>query len=155
MSALAAERNCPIVLMHSRLNPKTMQARPFYIDVVTEVKNELKERADFFSNAGVQKENIILDPGFGFAKRFEDNITLLQNLSALRDLGYPVLIGSSRKAFIGKILGDKGPQERIYGSLATLAAGFDAGAKIFRVHDVGPSRDFLKAYSAIAGQPDK
>jgi dihydropteroate synthase len=150
MATLAAERNCPIVLMHSRHDPKTMQAQPFYHDVVSEVKNELKERADYFRSAGVQKENIILDPGIGFAKRFEDNITLLQNLSALHELGYPLLLGTSRKAFIGKILGDKPPHERLSGSLATLAIAFTAGVKIFRVHDVGPSRDFLRVYSAIA-----
>ncbi|MDD5673935.1 MAG: dihydropteroate synthase [Chitinivibrionales bacterium] len=151
MAALAASRGAPVVLMHSRKTPATMQTEVYYADVVAEVKTELRERIDYFLSAGVKQENIILDPGIGFAKRYEDNIALLQNLGALAGLGYHLLIGTSRKAFIGQILG-KPASERLFGSLATLAVALDSGAKIFRVHDVGASNDFLKVYAAMRGK---
>jgi dihydropteroate synthase len=148
MPRLAAERACTVVLMHSRETPATMQSSPPYGDVVAEVKKELLERAGAFAAAGVRRENIILDPGIGFAKRLEDNLRLLQRLDELVALGYPVCVGASRKSFVGAVTG-RGTEERLYGSLAAAAAARHRGARLFRVHDVKETLDVLKVLDAI------
>lgn len=148
MKDVVAGAGCHIVLMHSRGKPETMQKNVCYSDVVYEVKRELQVSIDSFLDAGVAKENIILDPGFGFAKKTDDNIALLKGLSVITEMGYTVLVGTSRKSFVGEITG-RNPGERLSGSLATVASAYIRGARIFRVHDVGVSVDMLKVLSVI------
>ncbi len=148
MPHLAAQRACPVVLMHSRNTPKHMQQHPHYGDVVEEVRKELSTSIELFTRCGVNRQNIIIDPGIGFAKRLEDNIALLKNLPALAALGFPILVGASRKSFIAAIT-SRAPHERLAGSLAGAGAAFAGGAKLFRVHDVKETVDFLKVLSAI------
>ena len=148
MPMVAAERKCPVVLMHSRESPLTMQNNPIYGDVVAEVKHELLQCAENFLRAGVSAGDIILDPGIGFAKRFEDNRALLVHIDELLAAGYPVCLGTSRKSFIGRLTG-KEPDGRLYGSLASIAPAFRAGVKIFRVHDVEETVQFLSVLHAL------
>lgn len=142
MFPLAAEAKIPICLMHMRGEPRTMQNNPRYDDTIGEVKVFLQERIAAAVEAGIHKENIIVDPGFGFGKRLEDNIVLLKNLEHLNDLGCPILIGTSRKSFIGYLSGAD-VQERLPGSLASIVVPLQKGATIFRVHDVAPTKQFL------------
>jgi dihydropteroate synthase len=148
MSGVAARNRCPVILMHSRETPATMQKLPFYGDVVAEVKHELRERIAAFTAAGVKKEDIVVDPGIGFAKRVEDNLDLLNRLGDIALLGYPVCVGISRKSFIGRITGRES-NDRLAGSLAGVAAAFYGGATLFRVHDVRETVDALKVLEAI------
>jgi dihydropteroate synthase len=148
MAPLAARRECPVVLMHSRKTPETMQQEPHYEDVAGEVCDELRGSVDHFRAAGVRDENIVLDPGIGFAKRYEDNMRLLRNLEMVMAMGYPVLIGTSRKSFIGHLTG-KPVEQRLCGTLGSVAAAYAHGGRFFRVHDVDATRDFLTVLSTI------
>jgi dihydropteroate synthase len=148
MAALVAQRQCTVIVMHSRETPATMQDQPQYTDVVAEVKQELLACAGSFAGAGVRRENIILDPGIGFAKRLTDNCILLRRLGEIVSLGYAVCVGTSRKSFIGRIT-NREAQDRLAGSLAGVAPAFYAGARIFRVHDVWQTKDALKVLDAI------
>jgi dihydropteroate synthase len=148
MAQLAAQKRCPVILMHSRETPATMQNDPRYGDVVAEVKRELKDRAEVFLRAGVHWDNIILDPGIGFAKRPDDNLVLLNRLNELVGLGYPVCVGLSRKSFVGRITG-RDAEDRLAGSIAACAPARYAGARLFRVHDVKETVDALKVLDAI------
>jgi dihydropteroate synthase len=150
MAALAAEKQCPVVLTHSRKTPQDMQESPAYKDVVAEVIAELRACIAQFIAAGVRHENLILDPGIGFAKRPQDNTFLLRGLRRLVEEGYPVLVGTSRKSFIAHLTGRQSPQERLAGTLGSVAAAWLQGARLFRVHDVAATRDFLTVLSAIA-----
>lgn len=150
MKEVAAEYQCPIILMHSREKPSTMQENPRYDDPVTEVLEELRARVNIFTHAGVLEENIILDPGIGFAKRFSDNITLLAHLDRFVSTGFHTLLGVSRKSFLGEIL-NKEPQDRIFGSTASAVSAYYKGVKIFRVHDAGATSDVLKVITTIDG----
>ncbi|BCW96027.1 MAG: dihydropteroate synthase [Fimbriimonadales bacterium] len=136
MAAVAAQAGALVVLMHIQGTPRTMQQNPTYIDVVAEVRDALHTHATRVEQAGVPRENIWLDPGIGFGKTLEHNLQLLRNLPALKSLGYPILIGTSRKSFIGQLLGGLPPEERLEGTLATLALAVAWGADIVRVHDV-------------------
>lgn len=152
MSHLARERGAPVVLMHMRGTPKTMQASPHYDDPVAEVRAELAAFARAAEAIGVR--GIILDPGIGFGKRLSDNLALLAGLPKLRRLGYPLLVGLSRKSFLGMILrGDDGDLRATEGRLAaTLAANAMAvvrGASILRVHDVRETADLVRVISAV------
>lgn len=149
MAKTVASLETPVVLMHSRKTPETMQINPYYDDVVSEVFTELEESVALFVNSGVKKENIILDPGIGFAKRLEDNLRLLNECERFSEL-YPLLIGTSRKSFIGTVTG-KEVAERLAGSLATVGVTYNKGARIFRVHDVAATVDYLKMIDAIHG----
>ena len=144
---LAAKKNVPIVLMHRQGKSKTMQDAPFYDDVCAEVKQYLQERTELALKTGISKHNIILDPGIGFGKLLEHNLTLLANLESLVELGYPILLGTSRKRFIGEIMGEKkgeaNPKKRVAGTCATTALGVQAGVQIFRVHDVIENKQAL------------
>ena len=142
--------NASVVLMHSRKSPKDMQEKPYYKDVVNEVISELNGSVKKFLDGGVHHSKIIIDPGFGFAKRFEDNLVLLQQCDKLLSLGFPLLIGTSRKSFIGTITG-KDVSNRVAGSLATVGETYKKGATIFRVHDVEATVDYLKVLDAIHG----
>jgi dihydropteroate synthase len=148
MPAVVARAGCRVILMHSRETPATMQKNPFYKDVIAEVKQELSSCAAAFVMAGVKKENIVLDPGIGFAKRLEDNLALLAHLEEIAALGFPVCVGTSRKSFIGTITGRE-TGDRLAGSLAGVAAAFYGGATVFRVHDVRETADALKVLDAI------
>ncbi len=148
MAPLAAENQCPIVLMHSRKRPETMQQDPSYHNVVREVIDELLDSVGKFVDCGVLRENIVLDPGIGFAKRFEDNCILLRRLAELVRTGFPVLIGTSRKSFVGQITG-KETADRLYGTLGSVAAAYIHGAKLFRVHDIAATKELLQVLSTI------
>ncbi|HUS92837.1 MAG TPA: dihydropteroate synthase [Phycisphaerae bacterium] len=151
MLPLAAERGAPIVLMHMLDEPRTMQADPHYDDVVAEVRAFLAGRMDAAVAAGVPRERIVVDPGIGFGKRLEDNLALLAGVGELASLGAAVLVGPSRKRFIGALAGAPDPAERLGGSIAACLAAYRRGATIFRVHDVAPVRQALTVAAAIEG----
>lgn len=148
MPRCAAELGCPVVLMHSRNTPADMHVQPQYNDIIAEIKNELHACVDKFTQAGVVRDNVILDPGIGFAKRCEDNLNVLRRLNELTALGFPVLVGASRKSFVGQITG-RDKKDRLAGSLAAVAAAWQGGARIFRVHDVKETVDVLKMLHAV------
>lgn len=145
---VAAGLDCDVILMHMRGNPKTMQNKPHYDDVVDEVKSYLTLRAQVALDAGVKRDQISIDPGIGFGKRLEDNLDLLQNIDAFHELGYPVLIGTSRKSFIGKIDGSA-IDTRMGGSIASALWAASMGASILRVHDVEETTQAVKVWNAI------
>ena len=146
---LAAEKNTPIVLMHRQGKSKTMQDSPYYDDVCKEVCGYLQARAELAMQVGIAKENIILDPGIGFGKTTEHNLSLLNNLEALVKLGYPVLLGTSRKRFLGEITGQDEADKRVAATCATTALGFYSGVQVFRVHDVEENKQALDVALAI------
>jgi dihydropteroate synthase len=148
MALLVAAEKVPVVLMHMQGTPQIMQAEPRYHDVLREVGDFLATRVKFSVEAGVERENIIIDPGIGFGKTLDHNLTLLRGLPALASLGQPLLVGASRKTFIGKLLGVE-PQERLEGSLAAAIAAVFGGAHILRVHDVEETRRAIRVADAI------
>ena len=135
MIDIIIKHDCPIILMHILGNPKTMQENPSYDNLISDINNHLLDRANFALNKGVKKHNIILDPGIGFGKKIDDNFSIINNIDQLNDLGYPILIGVSRKSFIGKTL-DVDEDNRIEGTIASNIIALDRGCKIFRVHDI-------------------
>jgi dihydropteroate synthase len=149
MAAVVAEARCPVILMHMRGEPKTMQREPRYTDVVGEVGDFLAARAEHAVGAGVGPENIIVDPGIGFGKNLEHNLALLCNLEAIVSLGFPVLIGASRKTFIGKVTGVEAAAERVFGTVATTVLAYERGATFFRVHDVRANSEALVVADAV------
>jgi len=149
MAELAAETSAPVVLMHMRGCPATMQEKPTYADVVSEVAGYLKNRAEFALTSGVGKDKIIIDPGIGFGKTVEHNLLLLSGIPDLAKLGYPVLVGPSRKSFLGKITG-RPAGERLWGTAGAAAAAVMGGAHIIRVHDPEPIRDVVAVMDALA-----
>jgi len=151
MIALAARQNCPIILMHRQGKSDRMQNNPTYDDVCKEVKEYLQERSQIALDSGVGKENIILDPGIGFGKMLQHNLALLSDLESLVALGFPVLLGASRKRFLGEILDENDPMQRIVGTCATTALGVQAGVQIFRVHDVIENKQSMDVAWAIKG----
>lgn len=148
-SRVVAEAGCPVVLMHSRGETATMQRHAVYDDVVAEVRGELAAALDRAERAGVGREQTVLDPGMGFAKGVEHNVALLARLDELAELGRPLLVGASRKAFLGCLTGVERPAERLAGSLAAALWSAARGAAIVRVHDVGPTRQALAAWGAL------
>lgn len=142
MFSIAASTHATICLMHMQGSPKTMQENPYYENVVQEVKDFLREQISLAQIAGIQKEKIIIDPGFGFGKRLEDNLALLNNLNQFADLGFPILVGLSRKSFIGALTG-AAVADRLPGSLVAAAIAVSKGAQILRVHDVYETRRAL------------
>ena len=149
MLPLAGRRRTPIVLMHMLGRPKTMQGDPHYDDVVGEVRAFLAARIAAAGSAGVAPRRCIVDPGIGFGKRLEHNLALLAGTRELASLGCAVLVGPSRKRFIGELSGQGDPHERIGGTVAACLAARRGGASIFRVHDVGQVVQALKVASAI------
>ena len=147
LASVVADYNVPICLMHMKGEPRNMQINPVYDDVVREIHDFLKERSEYAISSGIKKEDIIIDPGIGFGKRtgkgIEDNCEILRRLSELKDLGFPIMIGASRKTFIGNICGDDKPlpvTDRLEGSLAAACLAVANGANIVRVHDVKETR---------------
>ena len=145
----AAALQCDVVLMHAQGAPKTMQDDPQYDDVVAEVFAFLAERLDACSQAGIDKTKVIVDPGIGFGKTLQHNLTLLAYLDRFEALGCPVLLGASRKRFIGALDRDGPVDNRLGGSLAAAMAGYQRGASILRVHDVYETRQTLKVLYGI------
>ena len=144
LATVVAEHACPVILMHNRSNPASVEVRaqlgnayigPDYVDLLEDVKRELLESVDLALAAGIAKEKIILDPGVGFGKTVAQNLELIDRLGEIRALGYPVLLGSSRKSFIGYTL-DLPPDQRLEGTAATISVGITRGADLVRVHDV-------------------
>ena len=149
MAGVVAEARCPVVLMHMLGEPKTMQQNPSYDDVVREVRGFLAKRAEHAVASGVIEENIILDPGIGFGKTLEHNLALLNHLDSIVELGFPVLVGASRKSFIGRITGVGEARARVPGTVATTVLAYERGATLFRVHDVRENREALAVARAI------
>ncbi|HIE03670.1 MAG TPA: dihydropteroate synthase [Candidatus Latescibacteria bacterium] len=148
MADVVAGREVPVVLMHMKGTPRDMQRNPHYEDVLGEVESFLRERKGAAVGMGIPERNIILDPGIGFGKRVQDNLQLLKNLERLVALGSPVLVGTSRKSFIGAVL-NLPVEERLEGTLATLVLAVAKGAKILRVHDVKPAVRAVRMAEAI------
>ena len=145
---VVASSKVGVCLMHMQGRPQTMQADPQYQDVVAEVAGFLAARLKAAEQAGIARERIVLDPGFGFGKRTADNLTLLNQLSSLQSLGLPLLIGLSRKSVLGQVVGSA-VDERIHASIAASVVSVMKGANIVRVHDVKPTVDALKIVSAV------
>jgi len=141
--AVAAQSNIPICLMHMQGKPRTMQTNPQYDDLLDDISEFFRQRIDACQTAGINKERLILDPGFGFGKSLEQNYKLLANLSTFKPLGLPLLSGTSRKSMIGDLL-NREVNERLSGSLTTAVLAVQNGASIIRVHDVKETMDALK-----------
>jgi dihydropteroate synthase len=148
LAGLCAERGCEVVLMHMLGDPRTMQDDPRYDDVVDDVKAFLAERIEFAVSEGIDEDRIWVDPGIGFGKTVEHNLELHRRLGELRELGRPIVFGSSRKSFIGKLTGAP-VHRRIGGTIASNAIAYANGADVLRVHDVGPMREALTVAEAI------
>jgi dihydropteroate synthase len=153
MATTAAASGAGLFLMHTRGRPQVMQHNTDYADLLVEVLEFLLHAAETAVDAGVDRQAISIDPGIGFGKDAAGNLQLLQRLDRLVDSGYPVLLGTSRKSFIGHVLRQQEPSERLAGTLATVALGVERGARIFRVHDVRPAREAaLVAWAVCEGR---
>ncbi len=150
MAAVVAEAQAPVILMHARGDPRTMQDDPRYDDVAVEVFRELAACIRRFVEAGVSAHNIVIDPGIGFGKRLADNLALIRDIGALHALGKPVLLGASRKSFIRALGGAERASERLGGSLAAALVAAQAGAAVLRVHDVAATGEALAVARALA-----
>lgn len=148
MAPLCAEKGAVVVLMHKKGIPLTMQEKPYYKNLVSELKAWFFSAAERAVSAGISREKIILDPGIGFGKRLQDNLEILRSLAEICGKDYPILVGLSRKSFIGEITGRE-TNERLAGTLAANMAAIMGGAKIIRVHDVKEHNDLVKVLSAI------
>jgi len=153
MLPLIARCGCPYVLMHSRGDSRSMDALAAYGDVVDEVRAELEAATDTALAAGVRPERIVWDPGLGFAKTSEQNLALLRRLPDLATAGHPLLVGPSRKRFIGAVLNEPRPRARLWGTAAVCALAVAGGAAVLRVHDVGPIAQVVRMAAALAGEP--
>ncbi|NJR64193.1 MAG: dihydropteroate synthase [Leptolyngbyaceae cyanobacterium CRU_2_3] len=149
MLPAVAELDVPIVLMHIRGTPKTMQSLTDYSDLMAEIYEFLAHRVAAAVAAGIAPDRIILDPGIGFAKSYEQNLEILRQLAHLKSLGCPLLVGVSRKSFIGRILNQPDPKQRVWGTAAACCAAIAASADILRVHDVAPMREVCQMADAI------
>ena len=149
MAGVVAKHRAEIILMHMKGRPKDMQADPKYIDAVKDIARSLKGSIDLAKRAGIKDDKIIIDPGIGFGKTVGHSLEILSALRHFKKLGYPLCVGTSRKSFIGKILGSKDPEDRLAGSLATAALAAMNGANIIRAHDVGLTRQVLKIVDSI------
>jgi dihydropteroate synthase len=148
MAALVAETGVGCCLMHMLGEPRTMQEDPRYDDVVSEVKAFLEERLAFAVAEGVDEERVWLDPGIGFGKTVEHNLELLRRLDEIVAIGRPVVVGTSRKSFLGKLVGGRDEGERLPGTIATNVLALERGASVFRVHDVAQNADALAVATA-------
>lgn len=141
--------DCPVILMHALGDPKTMQDNPVYENVVREVYDWLAERIDTAVNAGISRHNLMVDPGIGFGKNLSHNLALLSNLAFFHGLGVPVVLGASRKRFIGTLANVPEARQRVAGSIAAALKGAASGVQIIRVHDVAETRQALSVSQAI------
>ena len=148
LAALVAERGCECCLMHMLGEPRTMQDDPRYDDVVDDIKAFLSERVAFAVGEGIAEDRVAVDPGIGFGKTIEHNLELLRRLDEIVALGFEVVIGTSRKSFLGKLTGRDDPHDRVAATVATTVLAVERGATVFRVHDVAPTADALKVAAA-------
>ena len=148
MAEVIAAAGADCCLMHMLGDPRTMQRDPRYDDVVSEVKAFLEERMAFAIASGIDEQRIIPDPGIGFGKTIDHNLELLRRLDELVAIGRPILIGTSRKSFLGRITGRENPADRLAGTIATCVIAYERGARVFRVHEVAPVADALKVVAA-------
>jgi dihydropteroate synthase len=149
MLSVVASLYVPLILMHIRGNPKTMQTLTNYDDLIGEIYQFLEARIEAAIQAGIRRSHLIIDPGIGFAKTWEQNLEIIRNISAFSKLELPILIGTSRKSFIGKILNKDNPKQRVWGTAATCCAAIQQGADILRIHDVYEMNDVCKVADAI------
>src|SRR3954447_4695173 len=148
LAGLVAAHCCDCCLMHMLGDPRTMQVDPRYGDVVSEVKAFLEERAAFATSEGVAEERIMVDPGIGFGKTVAHNLELLRRLDEFVDLGFRVVIGTSRKGFLGQLVGHEDPHDRVAATVATNVLALERGASVFRVHDAAATADALTVAAA-------
>jgi len=151
MSETARRSGAAVVIMHMLGTPETMQEKPQYDDVTSEIIAWMAERTSAALAAGIPRDKIVVDPGLGFGKRLEDNLALLREIGDFRGLGFPVMVGYSRKSFVGKLTG-RGEADRLAGGLAALARAASGGVSIVRTHDVRETADFLKVWKAVDGK---
>lgn len=149
--SVCAEAGVDVILMHMQGEPRTMQQNPHYDDVVAEIAEFLAARIDALGAAGIPRTRIAVDPGIGFGKNLDHNLTLLAKLDMFHDLGVPLLLGASRKSFISRIDRDLPAKDRLGGSLAAVLAGIERGVQLFRVHDVAATRQAIAVWRAIDG----
>lgn len=148
MAAVAARAGVPVILMHMKGTPETMQSNPTYEALIPEILDFLRDAMDRATNAGIRRDLILVDPGIGFGKTFDDNLKIIRDLSQFASLGRPILLGTSNKAFIGHIL-NKELHERDIGTMATVAVGVLNGAHLVRVHDVKKAVETVKMVDAV------
>ena len=148
LAELCAAYDAGYILMHSQGNPKTMQDDPEYDDVVNDLYLFFREKAELAKEQGLQ--NILLDPGIGFGKTLQDNITILSNMDAFQDLGYPIMVGASRKSMIGEILKERAVDDRLIGTVAVHYHALLKGARLLRVHDVKEAVDSVEIFNALS-----
>jgi dihydropteroate synthase len=148
MAEVAAEAEVPVILMHMKGTPGNMQDNPAYDDLLSEISDFLRERIAYAVERGIRRDRIIVDPGIGFGKTFDHNLEIIKNLNRLSSLERPILLGSSRKAFLGHLLGRE-PRDRDTGTMATITAGILNGARIVRVHNLKMALDTVKVADAI------
>ncbi len=150
---VVSEAQVPVILMHMQGIPEVMQEKPKYDDVVQEIFDYLAARIDVCMGAGISRDKIICDPGIGFGKTLKDNLTILKNIKKIQELDCPILLGASRKSFIGKICAqnniEASADQRLAGSLAAAIAGLEQGVQIFRVHDVAETRQAFEVWRSI------
>jgi len=149
MASVAAGAGIPVILMHIKGTPRDMQKNPVYTDLIGDILDYLEGSIQIAEAAGVSRTKIIIDPGIGFGKTFDHNLQIIKRLGEFSSLGFPVLMGVSRKAFIGKILGGAGPDERLEGTAAAVAISIMNGADIVRVHDVKEMAKVVRVADAI------
>lgn len=153
MASLVSKKKVPVIVMHIKGTPKNMQEKPYYRDVISEITGYFAKRIKYALSKGIKKENIILDPGIGFGKTTAHNLTILKNLKKFSGLGFKLAIGTSRKSFIGKILGSEQKplpaDERLEGSIVTALIAAQEGVKILRVHDVRETKKALRIFEEI------
>lgn len=149
LAPLAAAARVPVILMHMQGTPRNMQRDPHYHDLIGEITAFFRERLEFAVGQGIPRELIVLDPGIGFGKTREHNLEIIRRLAEFQELGCPLLLGPSRKAFIGHLTGRPAGPERDVGTLAALAAGVQGGARIVRTHNVAYARQFFAVWEAI------
>ena len=149
MAPFVARNQVPIVLMHMKGTPRDMQKNPFYTDVVDEVYRYLESRIVALTELGLDPRQVVVDPGIGFGKRVEDNLELLKNITRFRGLEAPILVGHSRKSFIGALLQEPDPAQRLYGTLAVTAFLVMKGVEILRVHDVAENRQVVQTLESL------
>jgi dihydropteroate synthase len=148
LAGFVADRGCDCCLMHMLGEPRTMQEDPRYDDVVDDVRAFLEERAEFAVGEGVREERIMVDPGIGFGKTLDHNLELLRRLDEIVAVGFPVVVGTSRKSFLGRLTGRDDPHDRVAATVATTVLALERGAAVFRVHDVAPTKDALTVATA-------
>jgi dihydropteroate synthase len=153
MAAVVAGAGVDCCLMHMLGDPRTMQRDPRYVDVVGDIKAFLEARMAFAVEAGIAEERVLLDPGIGFGKTTAHNLELLRRLGEFLDLGRPLVIGTSRKSFLGRLTGRESPDDRVPATIATNVLAYERGARVFRVHDVAPVHDALTVTAATVSAP--